>query len=82
MQDETPQQVATAQGGNVETITGDATTAETAEERCIGGAVMDAAVIIAPTLPVVAAWGLKKLDEHNEQKQQQPEIILPPGTEG
>jgi hypothetical protein len=81
MQDETPQNEATPQSENVETTTG-----ETAEERCIrGGAVMDAALIAAgtlgPTLPVVAQWGKDAWDAHNEQKQEQPEIILPPGTE-
>jgi hypothetical protein len=80
MQDETPQNEATPQSENVETTTGD-----TADERLVrGGAVTDAALVIGPTLPVVAAWGLgkldAKLDAKNEQKQD-AEIILPSGTE-
>ena len=51
-------------------------------ERCTDPAAVAAAVIsTVGALSPVVAWGLGKLDDHNAQKQDQPQVILPPGVE-
>ena len=65
MQDETPQRE------NTDTTTDDAVE----EQRSLGAAMTTTAIAVGPTLPVVAKWGLDKLDERKETKDSG--IILP-----
>jgi hypothetical protein len=79
MSDETPEREAPEQAlRQPEEIVGNRE--EVAEERCVGGAVVDAVAILGAAgslIPVAKdIW-----DEHQEQKPDAPEIILPPGTE-
>jgi len=44
-------------------------------QRSLGAAMTTTAIAVGPTLPVVAKWGLDKLDERKETKDSG--IILP-----
>jgi hypothetical protein len=75
MHDETPQPEPAAQTENTNPSD------DPAIERSITGSIInDAVQVIAPAVPIVTAWGLAKLDQHNESKPDAPEIILPPGV--
>ena len=75
MSDETPQpqQPENVNGASVESVE--------RIERSAGTVITDVALGLSPLLPVAAQMGKDWWDDHNAQKQDQPQVILPPGVE-